>query len=54
MVFFLSVLSIRVQYNENVTFCTGTPIKRPSVEELMDPDGPYTRRAVDVSLEAWG
>ena len=30
----------------------GVPVKRPSVDELMDPNGLYGRRQVDVS-EVW-
>ena len=32
-----------------VCVCAGVPVKRPSVDELMDPNGPYSRRQVDVS-----
>ena len=31
------------------TVCVGTQVRRPTPDELMDPNGPYTRRQVDVS-----
>ena len=30
--------------------CVGATIKRPTTDELMDPNGHYSRRQVDVSI----